>query len=85
MAGSARRLRKVESIHAAKTHLSKLIERASAGEDVVIARGKDPVVRLVPVRAAAPRRRFGAMKGRARTTKAFFLPLPADAAGRDGE
>lgn len=85
MAGSARRVKKVESIHAAKTNLSKLIERASAGENIVIARGKEPVVRLVPVRAAPPRRRFGAMKGRARTTKAFFLPLPADALGHDGE
>lgn len=65
------------TVHAAKTHLSKLIERACAGEDVVIARGHTPVVRLVPVRKAKPHRRFGAMRGRARTTKAFFAPLPA--------
>ena len=64
------------TVHAAKTHLSKLIKRACAGEDVVIARGRTPVVRLVPVRQAKPRRRFGAMRGRARTTKAFFAPLP---------
>lgn len=37
------------SIHAAKTNLSKLIEAAEAGEEVVIARGKKPVVRLVPI------------------------------------
>jgi prevent-host-death family protein len=71
-------MKKAESIHAAKTNLSKLIERATAGEDVVIARGKTPVVRLVPVDAPARRRRFGAMRGRARTTKAFFQPLPPD-------
>jgi prevent-host-death family protein len=64
------------SIHAAKTHLSRLIERAEAGEDVVIARGTVPVVRLVPV--TRPERRFGAMKGKAKVTKAFFEPLPDD-------
>jgi prevent-host-death family protein len=37
------------SVHAAKTQLSKLIESALSGEDVVIARGNKPVVRLVPV------------------------------------
>jgi prevent-host-death family protein len=66
------------TVHAAKTNLSKLIERACAGEDVVIARGKTPVVRLVPITTAKPRRKFGAMRGRARTTKAFFAPLPAE-------
>jgi prevent-host-death family protein len=64
------------SIHAAKTQLSKLIERAEAGDEVVIMRGQTPVVRLVPIRVKAPRRRFGAMKGRARVTAAFFEPLP---------
>jgi prevent-host-death family protein len=64
------------TMHAAKTHLSTLIQRACAGEDVVISRGKTPVVRLVPIRTAKPRRRFGAMRGRARTTKAFFAALP---------
>ena len=43
------------TIHAAKTNLSKLIEAALAGEDVVIARGDQPVVRLVPVQQ---KRRF---------------------------
>ena len=37
------------TVHAAKTHLSRLIEAALAGEDVVIARGDKPVVRLVPI------------------------------------
>ena len=69
---------KTVTVHAAKTHLSKLIAEACAGEDVVIARGRTPVVRLVPVRRAAPRRRFGAMRGRARTTTAFFAPLPPE-------
>lgn len=66
------------SVHKAKTHLSRLIERAEAGEDVVIARGKVPVVRLVPIATAKVERRFGAMKGKARVSKAFFDPLPDD-------
>ena len=37
------------SVHAAKTNLSKLIEAALAGEEVVIAKGKTPVARLVPI------------------------------------
>jgi prevent-host-death family protein len=61
------------SIHAAKTNLSRLIERAEAGEEVVIARGKVPVARLVPL--VHGKRRFGAMKGKATVTGAFFEPL----------
>jgi prevent-host-death family protein len=63
-------------VHAAKTNLSRLIERACAGEEIVIARGKTPVVRLVPVTSTPPKRQFGAMKGRARVGAAFFEPLP---------
>jgi prevent-host-death family protein len=66
------------TIHAAKTNLSKLIEEACAGEEVVIARGKKPVVRLVPVASAKKGRRFGARRGRARVDDAFFEPLPED-------
>ncbi|MBL8141503.1 MAG: type II toxin-antitoxin system prevent-host-death family antitoxin [Acidobacteria bacterium] len=65
-------------IHAAKTNLSRLIKRVEAGGEVVIARGQTPVVRLTPAAAAPQARRFGAMAGRARVTRAFFDPLPAD-------
>ena len=65
-------------IHAAKTNLSRLIKKAEAGGDIVIARGQTPVVRLTPVAAATQARRFGAMAGRARVTRAFFGPLPDD-------
>jgi len=44
----------------------------------VIARGKVPVARLVPVIEHAGGRRFGSMRGKANTTKAFFEPLPED-------
>jgi prevent-host-death family protein len=69
---------KSHSIHAAKTHLSRLIEKATAGEEVIITRGKTPVVRLVPAQGAIPKRQFGAMRGRARTDAGFFDPLPAE-------
>ncbi len=65
------------TVHRAKTTLSQLIERALRGEEIIIARGKVPAVRLVPLSAPVPKRQFGAMKGRARVTKAFFAPLSA--------
>lgn len=64
------------TVHAAKTHLSRLIEAACAGEEVIIARGKTPVVRLVPIDARPPERKFGAMRGKATVTAAFFDALP---------
>jgi prevent-host-death family protein len=64
-------------IHKAKAELSRLVERACAGEDVVIARGKKPVVRLVPVDRPAPARVFGAMRGKVVVDDRFFEPLPA--------
>jgi prevent-host-death family protein len=73
---------KTVTIHAAKTHLSRLIEDACDGEQIVIARGRTPVARLVPVDRPEPRRAFGAMRGRARVTPAFFEPLPADELAR---
>ena len=66
------------SVHAAKTNLSRLLEWAEAGDEVVIARGHTPVVRLTLVNHAPPRRRFGAMRGRAKVTPAYFEPLPPD-------
>ena len=69
----------VVTIHEAKTTLSKLIARAEAGEEIVIARGKDPVVRLQPVVNAKRRPQFGALKGKLNIPDAFFFdPLPED-------
>ena len=66
------------TICAAKTQLSKLIARAEAGEEVIIARGKKPVVRLSPVENAPQRRQFGAMRGKVRIGPEFFEPLPEE-------
>jgi prevent-host-death family protein len=67
---------KAVPIHQAKTDLSRLIERACAGEEVIIARGQRPVVRLVPVDSPVPRRKFGALKGKLVVDDRFFDPLP---------
>ncbi len=69
---------KVFTVHAAKTQFSKLIAWAQAGEEIVIAKGSTPVVKLVALNGAqAPARVFGAMKGKAKVTAAFFEPLSA--------
>ena len=64
------------NIHEAKTHLSKLIERASRGEEVIIAHSGKPVARLVAISPVAQGRCFGAMKGKATVGEEFFEPLP---------
>jgi len=62
-------------IHRAKSELSRLIERACAGEEVVISRGSEPIVRLVPVDRKPPRRSFGALRGKLVVDDTFFEPL----------
>lgn len=67
------------SVHEAKTHLSRLIEKVLAGEKVVISRNREPVVQLVPARPApAKTRRIGAWKGKISLGEQFFEPLPDD-------
>jgi antitoxin (DNA-binding transcriptional repressor) of toxin-antitoxin stability system len=67
------------TIHAAKTNLSRLIERVLAGEEVVIARGDVPVARLVPLPlAVTPVRQAGTLRGKLEVTDQFFEPLSAD-------
>lgn len=52
------------NIHDAKTHLSRLVERVEAGEEIVIARGGRPVARLVPLRTRTEPRPLGLLKGK---------------------
>jgi len=64
------------TVHEAKTNLSRLIAEALEGGDVVIARGKVPAGRLVPV-TPLPLRRIGALKAGSRSMRAFSsLCLP---------
>ncbi len=64
----------VVNVHAAKTHLSQLLERAHAGEEIIIAKAGKPYARLVPLEAAE-KRPLGFVS--APISESFFEPLPA--------
>ncbi len=66
------------NIHQAKTHLSRLVERAAAGEEIIIARAGKPVARLVPFRLPSQPRRLGVLKGKFSVPDDFDAPLPDD-------
>ncbi len=63
------------NVHVAKTHLSQLLERAHAGEEIIIAKAGKPYARLVPLESAAARP-LGFVS--APISEAFFEPLPDD-------
>jgi antitoxin (DNA-binding transcriptional repressor) of toxin-antitoxin stability system len=69
---------KTVTIHAAKTTLSQLVARAEAGEEIVLARGKVPIAKIVPYHPVAPKRQFGALRGKVWVGPEFFDPLPED-------
>lgn len=64
------------NVHDAKTHFSKLLERAHAGEEIVLAKAGKPYAKLVPLTTGKPRRQPGRLKGL--VTDAFFEPLPPE-------
>ena len=63
------------NMHEAKTSLSRLVERAEAGEEIVIARAGKPAARLVPF-VATRRRRLGLLDGRFTIPDDFNAPMP---------
>lgn len=67
----------VVTIHDAKTNLSRLIRKASSGEEVIIARGSKPVARLVPIGETRAQRKPGSLKGSLVVGREFFDALPA--------
>lgn len=66
------------NIHEAKTHLSRLIERVLAGEEIVIARGGKPVAKLVPIDKKTSRRQPGSARGQIWIADDFDAPLPEE-------
>ena len=68
----------IVTIHTAKTTLSQLLARVEAGEEIVLARGKEPIAKLVPFQPTAVKRRFGALRGVIAVGSKFFDPLPAE-------
>ena len=78
------------NVHEAKTHFSRLIDAAHAGETIVVAKGGKPWARLVPLEAPAPKRQAGVLAGQLQlpppevllealpedALRAFEIPLP---------
>jgi prevent-host-death family protein len=63
------------NIHEAKTNLSKLIQKAISGEDVIIAKGNKPIVKLVLIDNKKPQRKLGTAKGKIELADDFDEPL----------
>lgn len=73
----------IANIHEAKSRLSKLIEHAMNGEEVIIAKAGQPMVRLVPIRPDESPRTGGQWKGKVRIAEDFDV-LPDDIAAAFG-
>jgi prevent-host-death family protein len=69
------------NVHAAKTHLSSLLERVERGEEIIIARAGKPIARLVPV--GVVERPLGFVH--ATLDESFFEPLPEEELAAGGE
>ena len=66
------------NVHYAKTHLSRLLDRVAAGEEIVLGKHGKPIAKLVPIQLAT--RRPGRLKGKIKIAADFEAPLPADVA-----
>jgi len=66
------------NIYEAKTHFSRYVEKAEAGEEIVIARGGRQVARLTGIVAPRPPVRFGLLKGKLKIMEDFDADLPDD-------
>jgi prevent-host-death family protein len=66
----------VVNVHEAKTHFSRLLEQAHAGQEILLAKAGKPYARLMPLERGSTRRQAGRLQGR--VTEAFFEPLPEE-------
>jgi prevent-host-death family protein len=66
------------NVHAAKSQLSRLLDAAAAGEEVIIAKAGKPVARLVPIEPKKERRKLGTLAGKLHVPDDFDDPLPDD-------
>jgi prevent-host-death family protein len=66
------------NIYDAKTHLSELVDRAAAGEEIIIAKAGVPTARLVPLRAVHENRAPGRWGGKVTIAHDFDAPLSGD-------
>jgi prevent-host-death family protein len=65
------------NIHEAKTHLSRLVEQAAAGKEIVIAKAGKPMARLVPMGVQAVPKKLDLLKGQIKVPDDFNAPLDA--------
>lgn len=63
------------NIHDAKTNLSKLIKKVVNGEEVIIAKGNKPLVKMVLIENTKPDRKLGSAKGKIKMAEDFDKPL----------
>lgn len=75
---------KTVNIHAAKTHLSALVEEAAAGEEMIIAKAGKPMARLAPLQQKGFDRKPGRLKHVIKVHANFDDPLPPEIAGPFG-
>ena len=68
----------IVNIHEAKTHFSKLVDKAMNGEEVIIGKSGKPVVKLIAIQEKKIKRVPGALKGEIRVSDDFDAPLSAD-------
>jgi prevent-host-death family protein len=66
----------IVNVHEAKTQLSKLLEQAHAGQEIILAKAGKPYARLMPLAREPSRRKPGRLPGR--VGDAFFEPLPPE-------
>ena len=66
------------NIHQAKTNLSRLVEEAALGSEIIIAKAGRPVAKLTPLAARKSVIRFGLLKGKIKVPRDFNEPLPAE-------
>jgi len=63
------------NIHEAKTHLSRLVEQAAAGREIIIAKAGKPLARLVPLAVPVRAKKLGLLKGQIKVPDNFNEPL----------
>ncbi|MBV8066886.1 MAG: type II toxin-antitoxin system Phd/YefM family antitoxin [Candidatus Eremiobacteraeota bacterium] len=66
------------NIHEAKTQLSRLVDEAAAGQEIIIAKAGRPMAKLIPLAQHRPRRKLGTLKGKVKVHADFDAPLPRD-------
>ncbi len=66
------------NIHEAKTHLSRFVEKAAAGEEIIIAKAGKPIAKLVPLHDAPSARSLGIFQGKLNVPEDFDAALPEE-------